>query len=330
MSTDVSIVMVNYNTRDQTVDAVKSVLRERGDVSAQIIVVDNGSEDGSVEGLEDLRSTLPDPSVIDIVDAGENLGFARAVNVGVERARGDYVLLLNPDTTMLEGSLPALVRFARANPQYGVFGGRTVRPDGGVEPSSCWGAPSLWSLTAFALLLSTLFRQSRLFDPESLGTWPRDTIREVPIITGCLLLMALNDFRAIGGMDEDFFLYGEDAELSMRARAHGMTCIVYPPATIVHTVGGSSTSTTKGAMVMAGKVTYLNKTWSPRRAAVGRALLHTGVAARAALEMATLRGHRPWGAVWRGRRDWAPGYPAARAAIFGDSSRADDVSVAPA
>ncbi|MEZ3159173.1 glycosyltransferase family 2 protein [Microbacterium sp. BWT-B31] len=308
---DVSVVIVSYNTRDETVAAVESVLSGTDTVEVEIIVVDNGSTDGSVAGLRAVTGP------VHVIDARENLGFARGVNLGVAHARGEFVLLLNPDTIMLPGSVDRLVAFARANPQYRIFGGRTLAADGSTEPSSCWGAPSLWSLTMFALLLSTVFKRSRVFDPESLGRWERDTIREVPIITGCLLLISAEDFRELGGMDEDFFLYGEDAEFSMRAAARGMARVVYPPAAIVHTIGGSSGGSAKGAMVMAGKVTYLNKMWSPRRAAAGRALLHTGVAARAALEAATRRTDRPWSAAWRRRRDWADGYPRAEEAIFG-------------
>ncbi|QKJ20288.1 glycosyltransferase family 2 protein [Microbacterium hominis] len=308
---DVTVVIVNFNTRDDTVACVGSVLATRGDLDVHVVVVDNGSVDGSVDAL---RAAHPG---IHVIEAGENLGFARAVNRGAAVAEGEFVLLLNPDALMLEESLPALVSFARDNPQYRVFGGRTLRGDLTLEPSSCWGAPSLWSLTMYATMLSTVFKRSRLFDPESLGRWPRNTIREVPIITGCLLLISRDDFAELGGMDEDFFLYGEDAEFSMRAAAHGMTRLVYPPAAIIHTVGGSSAGSSKGSMVLAGKVTYLRKVWRPRRAAAGVLLLKTGVAVRAALEQVTGRRRGAWTTVWRRRRDWEQGYPHAEAALFG-------------
>ncbi len=237
---DVTVVIVNYETRDDTVACVASVLEHLDGVDAQVVVVDNGSRDGSAAAL---RAAHPG---IDVVEAGENLGFARAVNRGAALARGEFVLLLNPDALMLEHSLPRLIGFARENPQYRIVGGRTLRADLTLEPSSCWGAPTLWSLSMYATMLSTVFRRSRLFDPESLGTWQRDTIREVPIITGCLLLIRRDDFVELGGMDEDFFLYGEDAEFSMRAAARGMARVVYPPAAIIHTVGGSSARQLEG------------------------------------------------------------------------------------
>lgn len=312
MSIDVSVVIVNYDTRDQTCEAVASVLRESGDLTVQVIVVDNGSHDGSVAAL---RERFPE---IVVVDAGENLGFARGVNRGAKQASGEYLLLLNPDTVTLPGSLPAMLEFARTNSTYDIFGGRTLRPDGSVEPSSCWGAPTLWSLLMFATMLSTVFKRSPVFDPESLGSWDRGTVREVPIITGCLLLLRRSLFTELGGMDEDFFLYGEDAEFSLRARARGSRCVVVPDASIIHTVGGSSDSTGggKGCMVQAGKVTLLRKTWSPVKAALGVRLLLTGVAVRAGLERLTGR-QGAWSVVWRRRADWFDGYPRAKETIFG-------------
>ena len=307
-----SVVVVNYNTRQATSACLRSVLQASPSVDLELIVVDNGSTDGSAAAF---REGFPAATVI---DAGENLGFARGVNRGAQAASGEWLLLLNPDTLTLPGSLRALLQFADANPEYGVLGGRTLRPDGSVDPSSCWGAPTLWSLTMFATMLSTAFKRSPVFDPESLGHWQRDSVREVPIITGCLLLVRLADWERLGGMDEDYFLYGEDAEFSMRAGRAGLRRVVVPDAVIVHEVGGSSDAGgEKGCMVMAGKVTHLRKTWTPLRAAVGVRLLLAGVAVRAALEAVTRRSRAPWSVVWRRRADWYEGYPRAEETLFG-------------
>ena len=309
---EVSVVVVNYNTREATAACIRSVLDESPAVDLEVIVVDNGSTDGSAAAF---RERFPE---VVTIEAGENLGFARGVNLGARAATGEWVLLLNPDTVTLPGSLAALVGFAGAHPEYGLFGGRTLRPDGSVDPSSCWGAPTIWSLAMFATMLSTAFRRSRVFDPESLGPWKRDTVREVPIITGCLLLVRRADWERLGGMDEEYFLYGEDAEFSMRAGRAGLRRVIVPDAVIVHEVGGSSDAGgAKGCMVMAGKVTHLRKVWSGPRARVGVALLVAGVGVRAALETATRRERAPWRTVWRRRSDWIDGYPRAEATLFG-------------
>ncbi|KRE26340.1 hypothetical protein ASG80_03640 [Agromyces sp. Soil535] len=307
-----SVVVVNYNTRDATSACLRSVLQTSPSLDLELIVVDNGSTDGSPEAF---RERFP---AVTTVEAGENLGFARGVNLGARAATGTWLLLLNPDTLVLPGSLRALLEFADRHPEYGVFGGRTLRPDGTVDPSSCWGAPSLWSLAMFATMLSTAFKRSTVFDPESLGAWDRDSVREVPIITGCLLLIRRAAYEHLGGMDEDYFLYGEDAEFSLRAGRAGLRRVVVPDAVIVHEVGGSSDAGgEKGCMVMAGKVTHLRKTWSPIRAGLGVRLLLAGVGVRAALEAATRRSRAPWSTVWRRRADWRDGYPRAEATLFG-------------
>ena len=309
-----SVVIVSFNTREETLSCLESLVREAPD-GTEVVVVDNGSADRTADSI---RARFPEV-VVD--EAGENLGFAKGVNRGVAQAGGEHILLLNPDTVVLPHSIQNLADFADAHPEYGLYGGRTLRPVGGVDPSSCWGAPSLWSLVCFALGLSTALKRSRWFDPESLGTWERDSVRVVPIVTGCLLLMTRESWDSLGGMDETFFLYGEDAEFSIRATRAGLRPVIVPAAEIVHAVGGSTatagaSSGVKMTMVMAGKTTLLRKVWSPWRAAVGLRLLLAGVAVRAGAERA-LRRPGTWGTVWTRRRDWFPGYPAARRTLFG-------------
>ena len=310
-----SVIIVSYNTCAQTLACLGS-LTEHAPTGTEVVLVDNGSSDGTVSAV---RAAFP-RVVVD--EAGQNLGFARGVNRGVAQSTGDQVLLLNPDAVVLPGAIQTLSAFAIEHPAYGLYGGRTLRPQGGLEPSSCWGAPTIWSLCCFALGLSTAFKGSQLFDPESLGHWPRDTIREVPIITGCLLLVSRKDWDRLGGLDETYFLYGEDAEFSIRAAREGFRPVIVPNAQIIHSVGGSTKMTAgersgmKMGMVMAGKTTLLRQIWGRRRAAVGLMLLLMGVALRSAAER-VLRRPGMWSQVWDRRRDWYAGYPAARQKIFG-------------
>lgn len=306
-----SVIIVSFNTRDATLACITSVFAQTR-MAPEIVVVDNGSTDGSADAI---RARFPH---VIVDEARENLGFARGVNRGVAASSGDHVVLLNPDTLVLAGALDTLVEFAQRHPQYGVYGGRTLRRDGSVEKSSCWGAPSLWSLFCFASGLSTAFRGSRVFDPESLGPWERDTVREVPIVTGCLLLMRRADWDTLGGMDEAFFLYGEDAEFSIRASRNGLRPVIVPDASIIHDVGGStSVSAFKMSLVLAGKTTLLRDVWSPGRARTGRRLLLAGVGLRALLERVAGRRRGTWSTAWSRRADWLPGYPSARESLFG-------------
>jgi len=310
----VTVVIVNYNTSSDTVACVQSVQSgTAGDV--EVVVVDNGSSDDSVAALAERTDAI-------VVEAGENLGFARGVNRGVSVARGEWILLLNPDAIVEEGTVDAIVGFASVHPEFGMYGGRTLTPAGGTDPSSCWGEMTLWSLFCFATGLSTAFKRSRLFDPESLGRWERDSVREVPVITGCLLLMSRANWDRLGGMDERYFLYGEDAEFSRRARRAGLRPVIVPNARMIHMVGGSTSSSgMKMCMVMAGKATVLRHTWSPLLAAIGIGLLQLGAWTRRLLEIAAGRGRAAtWGTVWSGRRAWRAGYPEAHQHLFGARS----------
>lgn len=314
---ELSVIVVNFNTREDTLACLRSV-RSTAPVPLEIVVVDNGSSDGSLAAFEELSGATGGDVALQVVDAGANLGFAAGVNLGVARSSGRQVLLLNPDTLMLPGSLASLLEFAVRHPERGVYGGRTLRRDGSLDPSSCWGAMSVWSLTCFATMLTTLARGSRFLDPESLGRWQRDTVREVPVVTGCLLLISRAGWDALRGMDETYFLYGEDADFSARAWGAGLRPTIVPEAEIIHAVGGSTASSgRKMAMVLAGKTTYLRGHWSDGKARLGVALLLAGVGLRALMERAT-RAHRTtWREVWHQRSAWVPGYPAAREPLFG-------------
>jgi GT2 family glycosyltransferase len=243
----------------------------------------------------------------------ENLGFAGGVNRAAEEASGELLLLLNPDMEVHPGAVEALVEFAREHPEHGLIGGRTLDPDGTVNPGSCWGAPSLWSLFCFATLLSTAFKHSRLFDPESLGGWKRDTVREVDIVTGCLLLAPRALWHELGGFDTRFFMYGEDADLSFRARALGYRPAITPDAVVTHEIGVSSaTREDKLILLFRGKATLLRKHWRGLRLRLGLLLLKAGVGLRALLAVLGRRTDSraaAWRQVWRERGDWLAGYP---------------------
>ena len=136
-------------------------------------------------------------------------------------------------------------------------------------------------MTSFALGLTTFFRGSALFDPESLGSWKRDTVREVGMITGCLLLAPMASWRALGGFDERYFMYGEDADLAFRARAAGYRPIITPDACIVHDIGGASaTRRDRLRLLYQGKATLLRDHFRGWRRPVVVAELLVGVGLR--------------------------------------------------
>jgi len=310
MSVDVSVVVVTYRCRDAARDCLASLYEGTGGVSFEVVVVDNASGDGTEEMV---KEEFPQARLFPLPD---NIGFGRAVNLAAEQARGEHLLLLNPDTIVHAGMVEELVGFARGLPGPAICGGRTLRPDGRLDPGSCWGAPSLWSLFCFATMLSTAFKGSRLFDPESLGGWKRDSVRDVDIVTGCLLLAPRELWLELGGFDPRFFMYGEDADLALRAAKAGVRRVITPRAVVTHEVGVSSaTRPDKLLLLFRGKAALVRKHWGPVRRRVGVRLLVAGVGLRTLEALRPGRrgaaGNRPasaWPAVWRARKDWVQGY----------------------
>lgn len=301
---DVSVVIVSYNAIEWLTACLGAVAAAAPARRIEVIVVDNASSP------EVQRYLATRPHRVEVLQQEVNLGFGRACNLGAAHGRGEYVLLLNPDAVLHPGAIEALVDFLAVDPGRGLVGGRTLRPDGELDPSSCWGAPSLWSWFCAAAGLSSVFRHSLIFDPESLGRWQRDSEREVDIVTGCLLLAARSTWDRLGGFDEDFFMYGEDADLCLRARALGLRPSITPAATAVHAVGASSPHRLgKQRLLLRGKATLARKHWSGLRSRTALALLGAGIGIRAVVE-ATRRGEdRTMRTLWAERRDWLAGWP---------------------
>jgi N-acetylglucosaminyl-diphospho-decaprenol L-rhamnosyltransferase len=299
----VCVVIVTYNSPEWVERCLQALLVDaRPAVPFEVVVVDNASD----RPTRDVLARWSEHALVSWSE--ENLGFGRACNLAVTMTDADRVVLLNPDAVVLPGAIDALVRALDEHPEAGIVGGRTLRPDGSLDPSSCWGRPTVWSWFCFATGLSTVFRGSRLLDPESLGRWQRDTAREVDVVTGCLLVTERVTWEKLGGFDERFFMYGEDADLSLRARDLGMRPRITPEAVVVHAVGASSGHKAhKYRLLMTGKATLARVHWSPVRARLGIGLLLAGVAVRGLAETIR-RSSRP---AWRplvGDRSWTRGW----------------------
>jgi len=316
-SVDVSVIIVSYNTRDWLERCLSSIPPATRSRKVEVIIVDNASKDGSAD---EIAKNHPQ---VRLLRNSSNAGFARAVNQGAAIAHGRYVLLLNPDGWLYEGAIDRLVEFAVANPRYIVCGGRTVTPSGEMDPRSCWAAPTLWSLASSAMLLSTLRPGSTLFDPEAMGDFRRDSAREVGVVTGCLLLMSTEDWRKLGGFDEKYFVYGEDADLCLRAARTGRVCAITPDAVMVHAVGASSaTRPDKLELLLKGRIALVQTHFAGWKAPLGRGFIIWGVWIRALLEKLGLSRGTSWREVWRRRSQWRDGYPPVAATSVGAAALA--------
>ena len=309
---DVSILVVSYNTKALTLAALSSIQAETRTVSYDVIVVDNASTDGSAEALQD------HPAVSRLISLDENIGFGRANNLAAEYASGRYILLLNPDTVVLGGAVDRLVAFADANKRALIWGGRTVFADGSLNPSSVWRTMTPWTLLCRIVGLSALFPKSDIFNREAFGNWPRDTVREVDTVSGCFFMMPTTVWTALGGFDPIYFMYGEEADLCLRAKRIGARPMMTPEAEIIHY--GAASETTRPAKVIklfTALATLMDRHWTyPMNIAGQKLLLGWPLSRWLAYEVmnrtikrdGTSEKAAAWREVWEARDTWQFGY----------------------
>lgn len=248
------IVLVSYNTAEYTRRAVESVYAETHDTDFKIIMVDNNSKDNSVELIS---SHFPD---VEVIQTGANLGFAGGVNIGAKASDRDYILLLNPDTVILDGAIDKLMAFARKTPKAGIWGGITLNNDLSLNPNNARARLSFKTLFFSAVGLSKTFKKSCFFNHDNYGCWDRKSERKVDVITGCFFLTPRSLWQELEGLDETFFMYAEEADYCIRAIKKGYQPRVSPLARIIHH-GGVSETNISGKMLklLKGKAELINK-----------------------------------------------------------------------
>jgi N-acetylglucosaminyl-diphospho-decaprenol L-rhamnosyltransferase len=297
----IRVVVVTHNSARHISACLGAVVSTAAVLELRIM--DNASSDGTVAVI---RRDFPD---IPVEESARNLGFGRAVNGLCGGLAGtDYVLLVNPDAVLQTGAIDALAALAVRYPQAGLYGGRMLDAEGRMNPVSCLPAPSLWQAAAFGLGLS-LVRGAPVLDPDSLGGWRRTGTREVPILTGGMLLIAAPLWTALGGFDEAFVLYGEDVDLCLRARALGARPMFTDCAVFLHDDGASASSRGDQQInILRGKASLYRRHLRGGAGGLACGFLVLGALLRAGLEIATGRQERPWGEAWRRRADWRGGW----------------------
>ena len=239
---DVSILIVNWNTRDVLRGCLKSIYEQTLGVTFEIIVVDNASKDGSAKMVK-----LEFPSVT-LIENSENRGFAAASNQWIAIAKGRYVLLLNSDTIIMENAITKTVSFAEDNPDAGVVGCRVLNSDGTLQ-LTCLMFPSLLNMVLSTFWLHRFFPKSNFFGRAELTWWDKNNVREVDIVGGCFMLVRLDAMNQVGLMDEQFFMYSEDVDWCYRFHKAGWKVIYTPSAEIIH-LGGESSKQAATKMVL--------------------------------------------------------------------------------
>lgn len=226
---DLSIIIVNWNTRDLLRDCLASVFQGLGSLTAEVIVVDNASHDGSVEML---RVDFPQ---VRLIENDRNLGFAAGNNVALRLSIGRHVLLLNTDTLVRDHVLPEAVAWLDLHPEVGVMGPRLLNADGTVQPS-CSAFPSLWFLAMQTLGLTRI----PALDHYRMTGWDRGSERRVDVISGAAMFVRRTAIATVGLLDEAFFFYGEETDWCHRFKQAGWKIVFVPIPEIVHFGNGAA------------------------------------------------------------------------------------------
>ena len=302
---EVTILVVSYNTREMTLECLRSIREQTLDRSFEVLFIDNGSTDGSVEAV--VKEFAGDPRYRIEVNS-ENLGFAGGNNRLADHARGRYLLLLNPDTVVLDQAIDRLCDFAEGRPQAGIWGGRTVFKDGTLNSTNCWGWYGIWPQICMTFGLTFLLPGFRIFNPRAYPDWDRTGVREVGIVTGCFLLITRELWERLDGFDPEFFMYGEEADLCQRARAFGARPVVSGEPTIIHHGGASERSQAqKKIKLLDGEVRLLRRHTSAFSLRIHLALIKLRILIRVFSDSIRGRGGGTWDEVWKSRSRWLRG-----------------------
>lgn len=230
---DLSISIVNWNTKDLLRGCLKSIYENTHKIDFEIFVVDNASSDGSAEMVEE---EFPQ---VKLIKNNKNLGFAKANNKALKETTGKYILLLNPDTVILGGALDIMVEFMEEHKDIGALGPKLINRDGTLQPS-CRSFPTLATAFFENTFLDRLFPRNRIIGRYKMGYWDHDNIREVDQPIGACLMVKQEAINQIGLLDEQFYMYYEEVDLCYRMKKIGWRIYFLPQAQVIHYGGQSS------------------------------------------------------------------------------------------
>ncbi len=231
---DISIIIVSYNGCGHLRRTLASLQAHKPAAESETIVVDNDSRDGSADMV---ASEFPD---VRLLRMPRNLGFAAGANRGAREATGEGIVLLNPDTEIEVDPFTPMLAYMKEHAEAGIVAPRLLNPDGSLQ-LSCRSFPS-FSTALFNRysLLTRLFPRNRYSRQYLLSNWQHDSVREVDWASGACLMIRRSLFEQIGLLDEGYFMYIEDVDLSQRVHRAGLEVVYLPQASVVHHIGQSS------------------------------------------------------------------------------------------
>jgi GT2 family glycosyltransferase len=229
-----SIIIVNYNVRHFLEQCLTSVYKAIPNVSAEVFVVDNDSSDDS---LDMVREKFPD---VQIIHNKVNVGFSKANNQAIAISKGEYVLLLNPDTVVEEDAFEKCIEFSDVHPDLGGLGVKMIDGNGIFLPESKRGLPTP-AVSFYKIFgLSKIFPKSKTYAKYHLGYLPENETNEIEVLSGAYMWMRKSTLEKVGYLDETFFMYGEDIDLSYRITLGGYKNYYLPKVRIIHYKGEST------------------------------------------------------------------------------------------
>lgn len=231
---DLSIIIVNFNVKVFLQNLLDSIEKASTQLQSEIIIIDNASDDGSVELLRDKY-----PKVKLIVN-NRNLGFGKANNLGLKEAKGKFILLINPDTIVAEDTFTKMIEFFDQTPEAGLAGCKILNPDGTLQLPCRRSFPGPWTSFTKVTGLSTLFPKSKIFARYNLTYLDENQTYEVDAISGSFMMMRKEVYDKVGGFDEQFFMYGEDLDLCYRIQKAGYKVYYVHSTQIIHYKGEST------------------------------------------------------------------------------------------
>ncbi|MEZ5045795.1 MAG: glycosyltransferase [Chitinophagaceae bacterium] len=229
-----SIIIVNFNVKYFVEHCLFAVQRAIANIDAEVFVVDNCSSDGSVAMLQ---ARFP---WVHCVANTENVGFAKANNQAVAQAKGKYILYLNPDTIVAEDCFELCIQYMESNTKVGALGPKLIDGSGHFLPESKRGFPSVQAAFYKMTGLSSLFKKSKVFNAYHLGYLDENEIYSVDVLAGCFMFCRKSVIDEVGSFDEDYFMYGEDIDLSYKIKKAGFENIYFPLTSVIHFKGEST------------------------------------------------------------------------------------------
>lgn len=274
-----SVIIVNYNVEYFLEQCLQAVRRAMQHIDGEIIVVDNNSIDGSNTMV---KKKFPE---VKLIENKQNLGFSKANNQGIKKAKGEYVLLLNPDTVVEDDTFIKVVDFMDENHQAGALGVKMVDGAGKFLPESKRGLPTPAAAFYKMFGISSIFPRSKRFSKYHLGYLDENEIHEVEILSGAFMLLRKKVLDEIGLLDETFFMYGEDIDLSYRVIKAGYKNYYFPKTRIIHYKGESTKKSTVNYVLVFynAMVIFAKKHFSHKRARLFTHLINLAIYFRAFL-----------------------------------------------